>query len=226
MCLAIAAILGACAGSPAAPTPPVVGPAVTTPEQAMAAIVATEPRFANVQQKDLDQIGQSAWWEARPASGVGAFVVAISVGWGDCQAGCIDSHTWTYAVTPDGGVRLLSEDGPPVPPEVLPAAAQTGVTGRVTAGPVCPVETNPPDPACAPRPVDGARIVVVDAGEQVIAEARTGPDGSFVIGVPAGDYTLLGDPVVGLMGVPDATPVTVSDGALTSVDLAYDTGIR
>ena len=33
------------------------------------------------------------------------------------------------------------------------------VTVIVTAGPVCPVVTDPLDPACADRPVDGAELV-------------------------------------------------------------------
>ena len=97
----------------------VVGP-VTTPEQAWAAVVAAEPRFADVQPLDPDLIGQSAWYEVQPASGVGAYIVTITIGWGDCQAGCIDEHTWQYAVGPDGTVTLQSESGDSVPPDAFP----------------------------------------------------------------------------------------------------------
>ena len=45
----------------------------------------------------------------------GTWQVVYTVGWGDCQAGCIDQHTWTYQVTPDGTVTLISEEGSPVP---------------------------------------------------------------------------------------------------------------
>ncbi len=31
------------------------------------------------------------------------------------------------------------------------------------AGPVCPVETDPPSPDCAPQPVDAANMIVTDA---------------------------------------------------------------
>ena len=194
----------------------------------MAAVVASDPRFATVQPRDLDLIGQSAWWEARPASGVGAFVVTIRIGWGDCQAGCIDQHQWTYAVTPDGGVRLLAEDGPPVPADEMPGgdAGRTGVAGRAVAGPVCPVETVPPDPACAPRPVAGARVVVLDPSGAVVAEVRTDAAGAFSFDLDPGDYTIAPDPVDGLMGTPAPVDISVLDGATTSVDLEYDTGIR
>ena len=233
--LAMATLVTACgsgespSATPAASSTPVPGLAlpVTTPEGAMAAVIADEPMFAAIPPRDLDLIGQSKWWEATPASGVGAFVVTISVGWGDCQAGCIDAHHWTYAVTPDGGVRLLSEDGPPVPVDVLQVdTGATGVTGHAIAGPVCPVETVPPDPACAPRAVAGARISAIDSSGDVVAETRTDEAGAFRLALGPGTYTIVADPVDGLMGAPAPTPVTIADGQTAALDLAYDTGIR
>ena len=100
---------------------PAGGP-VTTPEQAWAAVAATDPRFANIQLKDPDLIGQSAWYEVMPPSGVGAFIVTVYVGWGDCPAGCIDHHTWTFSVAPDGTVTLQSEEGDEPPTDAFPAA--------------------------------------------------------------------------------------------------------
>ena len=108
-------------GASVDPSAPVVGP-VTTPGQAWAAVVATEPRFANIGPMDPELIGQSAWYEVTPASGVGAFIVSVTVGWGDCPAGCIDRHTWTYAVAPDGTVALQNESGAEPPPDAFPAA--------------------------------------------------------------------------------------------------------
>ena len=55
-----------------------------------------------------------------PASGVGAYIVTVTVGWGDCPAGCIERHTWQYAVAPDGTVTLQAEDGGSVPPDAWP----------------------------------------------------------------------------------------------------------
>ena len=48
----------------------------------MAAIVAVEPRFAGIGPVNPDLVGQAAWYDAKPASGVGAFVVTIQVGGG------------------------------------------------------------------------------------------------------------------------------------------------
>jgi len=98
------------------------GGTVTTPEAAVAAVIAAEPRFTGIQPLDPNLIGQSAWYEVTPASGVGAFLVEITVGWGDCQAGCIDKHMWTYAVAPDGTVTLQEESGDAVPADAYPNA--------------------------------------------------------------------------------------------------------
>ena len=118
--VAVIAVLLACAGNPSPTTEP--RPPVVTEDDAVQAVIAHEPRLAGITARDDDLIGQSAWFEVTPASGVGAFIVAVRVWWGDCQAGCIDEHTWTYAVLPDGTVTLQQETGPPVPDDAWPAA--------------------------------------------------------------------------------------------------------
>jgi hypothetical protein len=124
--LAIVISVAACsgAGGPsvsqvASPAPTAGGP-VTTPEDAVARVIAKEPRFAGITKRDPDMIGQASWYEVAPASGVGAFVVTVRVGWGDCPSGCIEEHTWVYAVAPDGSVTLQSEKGDFLPSDALP----------------------------------------------------------------------------------------------------------
>ena len=94
------------------------------------------------------------------------------------------------------------------------------------AGPVCPVERNPPDPSCAPRPVAGATIVIRDGLGGQVAAAVSGADGAFFVAVGAGDYVMDPLPVEGLLGTAPQQPATVMDGAVTVVQLDYDTGIR
>lgn len=227
------ALLAACggpadSGAPTATPAVTVGP-VTTPEGAVAAVVAHEPRLAGIGAKDPNLIGQSSWYEVVPASGVGAFLVSIRVGWGDCQAGCISEHTWRYAVLPDGTVNLQAEAGDPVPPDAWPSPGGSGATGltiHATAGPVCPVVTDPPDPSCAPRPVAGATVVIRDVAGTEVATATLDDAGSAIVEVPAGGYVIEGQPVEGLMGTPESQSATVIDGVTTQVELAYDTGIR
>lgn len=114
---------------------------------------------------------------------------------------------------------------------VVPSAPSgpTGtLVGRAEAGPVCPVETVPPDPACAPRPVPGATVVVLDAAGREVARATTDEAGGFALELPAGGYLVTGEPAEGLMGgPPPAVEATVvADGTTELVILAYDTGIR
>ena len=99
---------------------------------------------------------------------------------------------------------------------------------QVVAGPVCPVEQDPPDPSCDPRPVEGARIFVQpgDGRDILVGEATTDADGHAAIELPPGDYVVIGGEVDGLMGLPEPTTVTIAPGETLTITLAYDTGIR
>jgi hypothetical protein len=109
--------------------------------------------------------------------------------------------------------------GVPTPPP------GTGLTITATAGPTCPVETLG-DPACAPRPVPGARVVILDAQRREVAAVVLDAQGAGVAALAAGKYVVRAEPAAGLMGTPEAMEVEVVDGKLTPVDLSYDTGIR
>jgi hypothetical protein len=231
LALVLTACSGAGTGSAGSPTPvptATQGP-VTTAEEAVAAVVAHEPRLTGIGPLDPNLIGQSSWYEVTPASGVGAFLVSVSVGWGDCPAGCINGHRWVYAVQPDGSVVLQSEEGDVVPPEVWPAPGGDGRTGLMitaTAGPVCPVETIPPDPACAPRVVSGAVVIIRDVAGAEVATVTLDAAGGAFVELPPGGYEIEAQPVEGLMGTAGPVSATVLDGIGTPVELGYDTGIR
>ena len=95
------------------------------------------------------------------------------------------------------------------------------------AGPTCPVETDPPDPDCAPRPVADASIIVSAAdGGGVVAQGTTDAEGRLTLAVPAGDYVVTPEPVEGLMAAPGPVLVSVLAGVTTEVPVGYDTGIR
>jgi hypothetical protein len=219
-----------CSGASLTASPTSLPVSVTTPEAAVAQVIAAEPRLTGIAPRNPDAIGQSAWYEVAPASGVGAFVVTVRIGWGDCEAACIDEHVWHHAVAADGTVTVVSETGPAVPDDAWPspngAGRKTGIGGVATAGPVCPVEKNPPDPACAPRPVNGAVVVVQDASGTEVARTTTAADGTFFAELPSGFYVVTPHPAEGLLGTPGPPSVTVSDGAVVRIALAYDTGIR
>jgi hypothetical protein len=223
---ALAVVLTACGGgSTASPAPSPIS--VDSSETAAKLVASKSPLFEGIGPKDPDLIGQASWWEAMPFDN--GWRVTFRVGWGDCPAGCIDEHTWTYDMTRDGSVSVAGEAGAAVPQEILDqlraAATVTGVAGRVTAGPTCPVES-PNDPTCNARPVAGAVLVVKGAGGTEVARFTTDATGMFRIGLQPGDYTLEPQPVEGLMGTAVPMQFTVTDGSETLLDVSYDTGIR
>jgi hypothetical protein len=110
-------------------------------------------------------------------------------------------------------------------PAVAPPG--TGLAITALAGPVCPVERVPPDPACAPRPVAGATVLVLDGQRKTVATVVLDDRGMVaLVPLPAGSYVVQAQPANGLMGTPEPQNVTVVDGTITPVVLAYDTGIR
>ena len=112
-----------------------------------------------------------------------------------------------------------SATGVPSPPP------GTGLAISALAGPTCPVET-PGDPACAPRPVAGARVVIVDAQGREVTAIVLDAQGAGVAALAAGTYEVRAQPASGLLGTPGPMEVAVLDGQLTPVVLSYDTGIR
>ena len=125
--LLVAAISACSAAGAPSPTPePTVRPTptpivtrVSSPADAAALVIATNPIFAGTMELRPDVIGMSRWWTATPLV-TGGYRVELTVGWGDCMAGCIERHIWTFEVDASGGVTLVSETGDPVPSD-LPA---------------------------------------------------------------------------------------------------------
>jgi hypothetical protein len=99
--------------------------------------------------------------------------------------------------------------------------------GAVVAGPACPVVSEPPDPSCADRPVAGAELVVRDAAGESIARVRSDGDGAFAVSLVPGSYTIVPQPVEGLMGTAPSVEVELVEGTEPApVVITYDTGIR
>lgn len=110
-----------------------------------------------------------------------------------------------------------------------PTAPTQALAGLVLAGPVCPVVTDPPDPACADRPVSGAVLVVRDLEAVEVARATSDADGAFSVDLPPGRYVVEPQPVDGLMGTAAPAEVTVAadaDAVPEPIVIMYDTGIR
>lgn len=209
--LATLILLAACSAGGGSPAP-------TSADDAVRLVLAEDERFTGIGPRNPDLIGQSAYHDVSDSAD--GWRVVVWIGWGDCPAGCIDHHSWTYDVSRSGSVELVSEEGSPLPGE-------TGVTGTVTAGPTCPVVTDPPDPNCADRPVAGAVLVLVDAGGAEVARVTSAADGTFAVALAPGAYRLVPQPVEGLMGTAPEIEFRVEAGEPTEELLVvYDTGIR
>jgi hypothetical protein len=122
-------------------------------------------------------------------------------------------------VSSSGVVSLLDEQG-----DALPDAS--GIRGIATAGPTCPVVTDPPDPGCADRSIAGAEILVLAMDGSEVARIVTGADGSFGVELAPGAYRLVPQPVEGLMGTAAEQTIRVEAGAPAAIVISYDTGIR
>lgn len=105
------------------------------------------------------------------------------------------------------------------------ASPATEVAITVVAGPVCPVETVPADPACAPRPVAGAEILVRGADGRTVASLRTDASGQATVALVPGSYSLHPQPVGGLAGAAPEAQLEVGATPVT-MTVTYDTGIR
>jgi hypothetical protein len=102
-----------------APSPTPIAADVASAADAAALVIATDPRFAGAVSLTSDLIGASKWWEAE-ALADGAYRITLTIGWGDCPAGCINRHAWVFEVTADGQVTLLDQSGDPMPEGGLP----------------------------------------------------------------------------------------------------------
>jgi Carboxypeptidase regulatory-like domain len=230
-------LLAACAGSAAPATPtPSRGGGIDSPAAAVKEVISAHPEFAAIGPFNTDRIGQCCWYEAVEAPG--GYQVTIHVGWGDCPAGCIDKHEWTFAVSAtDGSVALLRENGPPVPAGVPGGggsggpggsgggSGSTGIAGKAVAGPTCPV-VRENDPSCNPRPVRGAVVIVKSLDGTQVARVETDAAGVFRVALPPGSYTVESDRTSGFPMPPAPVAVTVVPNVQTAVQLEFDTGIR
>ena len=103
---------------------------IATPEDAHAAVLAAGGPFDEFTYNDGALIGATKYYDVKGEPGSDAiWIVVYTYGWNDCEAGCINGHSFVYQVDPlTGAATFDSHQG-----DVLPAdapAALVELTGR------------------------------------------------------------------------------------------------
>ena len=99
----------------------------------------------------------------------------------------------------------------------------SGIEGRVTIGPQCPVEQM--GSPCPDAPF--AALITVTRNGDAIDQTRSRADGTFRLRLDPGTYSVVAGPIDGSsMPFGRQVEVVVKPDALTHVDLSVDSGIR
>ena len=171
-------------------------------------------------------------------AGAGVFFLSITpsqapgpgVDWVACTADAMQCPDGSYVGRTGTNCEFVCPSATTTPPTgggggILPY--NSGIQGVVMAGPTCPVERNPPDPACADRPTaTNIWISRKTAPQQVIATTQSDKQGTFQLSLPPGEYVIQ----AGSSGLPfprcSDTTATVGPSGYTNVVVSCDTGIR
>ena len=104
--------------------------------------------------------------------------------------------------------------------------------GHITISPLCPVETNPPDPNCLPNEETyAAYVITVErpngasiSGREKVTEFTADKFGNYKIELPEGDYSLWYGSIINPTYIHNT--VSIKAGETTNLDIDIDTGIR
>lgn len=108
---------------------------------------------------------------------------------------------------------------------------ETGLLeGRILIGPLCPVQTDPPDPGCLPT-ADTYKAYPVGVwtpgGRKKITQLKPALDGSYITALNPGIYLIRLETVGTAIGGSNLPyEVNISSGNITRFDIDIDTGIR
>jgi len=111
---------------------------IATPEDAHAAVLAAGGPFDEFTYNDGALIGATKYYDVKGYAGSAAtWIVVYTYGWNDCEAGCINAHSFVYQVDPLTGAATFDSHQGDVLPADAPAAlvALTGRSGGATPEP-------------------------------------------------------------------------------------------
>jgi hypothetical protein len=102
--------------------------------------------------------------------------------------------------------------------------------GKISIGPICPVETDPPDPGCLPTAETYKAYPVsvwTSDGRNKITLLKPSLDGSYKTNLNQGNYLIIletGRNNIGSSNLP--VVVNIISGNVTTLNIDIDTGIR
>ncbi len=139
-----------------------------------------------------------------------------------------DTSTSTNPTSTPSSVPTSTSAKKPAPkPAPTPVIASSGIQGSVLISPVCPVETYPPDPSCAPKPYATKLVVTTGDQSRIVKEFSSDANGTFKVDVPPGEYDVHSASTSELGGgCAVSNTVKVSQGSYTKVTVNCDSGIR
>lgn len=111
---------------------------IATPEDAHAAVLAAGGPFDEFTYNDGALIGASKYYDVKGEAGSDAiWIVVYTYGWNDCEAGCINGHSFVYQVDPVTGAATFDSHQGDVLPADAPAelVALAGRSGGVVPEP-------------------------------------------------------------------------------------------
>lgn len=131
------------------------------------------------------------------------------------------SRAWLLALAVLGASLVACD---PAAPETStePSEGPSGIVGIVLVGPECrrPSEASP---CLVPHE---ARLVILDPEGRVVGEVTSGPDGTFRIELPPGEYVVQPSPGGDPFPRAEARSVTVVAGEMSEVEIDYERGRR
>ncbi|OHA57014.1 MAG: hypothetical protein A2114_01255 [Candidatus Vogelbacteria bacterium GWA1_51_14] len=101
------------------------------------------------------------------------------------------------------------------------------IQGSVSLGPICPVVSDPPDPACADKPY-ATRLALTTADQaRVIKEFDSDAAGRFRVEAPPGEYAIRSAVAANILPYcQNVGPIKLAVNDYVEVAVTCDTGIR
>lgn len=130
---------------------------------------------------------------------------------------------WLPRTTPPSPASYVLSLRADVVPPATPSAL-SGVRGRVTIGPMCPVVRE--DQPCPDRPYQ-AILTIRDAAGREVARVESSADGTYALSLAPGSYVMTPEsPSAARLPWANPQPFEVRALLWTTLDIAFDSGIR